>query len=232
VTRRHANEGSHGASLAPLRQSAAVLMIERLRLFTDAVFAIIMTLLALEIRVPDGALLNSTQGVLDALGDMLPRLGSYAISFFVVAMLWRAHLRRYCHLLTLSRAAVSGNLLQLLFVGLIPFATTMLNRSTNPLVVTIYALIIMANVLIAWLVWTLAIRDPARLSPEYTLAMRRESNWRSALASAVFAASAAIAWWSSEAAMYSWALLIPANRLVARLARRSRAPVPSSVAGR
>ena len=52
--------------------------LERIVFFSDAVFAIAITLLVLEIRVPDGL---SPAGLTSALGEMWPRFASYLISF-------------------------------------------------------------------------------------------------------------------------------------------------------
>jgi hypothetical protein len=63
---------------------------DRLLLFSDAVFAISATLLALDIRVPAG--LSSAQ-FLPALRDQLPAIAAYAFSFGVIGQLWLFHHR-------------------------------------------------------------------------------------------------------------------------------------------
>ena len=60
------------------------LSLERVVFFSDAVFAVVIALLALEIRVPEGH--GSDLG--RALGAMLPSIAIYAFSFFVVALYW------------------------------------------------------------------------------------------------------------------------------------------------
>ncbi|MCA9908698.1 MAG: DUF1211 domain-containing protein, partial [Anaerolineae bacterium] len=83
--------------------------LERLIFFSDAVFAIAITLLALEIRLPpstEEAL--SDQALLDALLALGPRYLAYALSFWIIGAFWIAHHRRYR---TINR--YDGRLLQL-----------------------------------------------------------------------------------------------------------------------
>jgi uncharacterized membrane protein len=197
--------------------SAEWLKMERLLLFTDAVFAIIVTLLALEIRLPDDAAIDSTQAVLHTLHQMQWKFGAYALSFAVIAMLWNVHLRRYRHVIAVNGKIVMGNMLQLMLVGLIPFVTSAIARGGNSMVVTLYAAVILANVLVSWVTWLLAVRNPAMVRADLTRAMIREGNQRATISALVFALSIAVAWWSPTVAMLSWALLIPANKVIDRM---------------
>src|ERR1700754_2056442 len=89
---------------------------ERLILFSDAVFAIIMTLLVLELRPPHSA---SWQ----ALAALWPSALSYAVSYLFLAIVWTNH----HHVLRFAPAAsprlIWGNFAHLFFVALMPFAT-------------------------------------------------------------------------------------------------------------
>lgn len=63
---------------------------ERLLLFSDAVFAIAITLLVLEIKVPE--LHHPTEeGLRQALADLLPKILGYVVSFVVVGSYWVRH---------------------------------------------------------------------------------------------------------------------------------------------
>jgi uncharacterized membrane protein len=196
------------------------LKTERLLLFTDAVFAIIVTLLALELHFPDNWPVDSSRAVLDGLLRMGGKFGSYALSFAVIALMWNAHLRRYRYVLAVNSKIVAGNLLQLMIVGLIPFATSLLARRADSMVVSLYAAIILANVLISWGTWLIAARDPSLVRPELTKELRHEGNLRSSAVAVSFAASIAIAWWSPVLAMWSWALQIPMNMIITRMVSR------------
>ncbi len=195
--------------------------MERLVLFSDAVFAILITLLALDVRLPEQA---GQADLATLLVETGPRLLSYAISFLVVAALWRVHLRRFRYLVAIDSTLVTGNTLQLLLIGLVPFSTSVLNTHLSALAVTLYAGNIVAIVAVAWLTWRHVYDHPALVSPQLTPAVRREDDRRAAVTLVVFGLSIAIAWVSPVWATLSWTLLLPANRVLARVERRRRAP--------
>jgi uncharacterized membrane protein len=197
--------------------SAETLKMERMLLFTDAVFAIIMTLLALEVRLTDGADLKTTQGVINALLAASGNLAAYALSFVVTAMIWSTHLRRYRYVTAVSGRIIAGNIIQLLMTGIIPFATSMIARSTAPMVITFYAVIMSVNVLVGWVTWRIAIADTKHLSREFTPNMRREGDFRSLSVAALFILSIPIAFKSPTLAMLTWALQIPGNIIIQRV---------------
>ena len=66
--------------------------LERIVYFSDAVFAIAITLLVLEIRVPEGL---SPTALIATLGGMWPRFASCLISFSLIGGYWRAHHRLF-----------------------------------------------------------------------------------------------------------------------------------------
>lgn len=93
---------------------------ERLTFFSDAAVAIAITLLALELPLPEGA---TSAELLRSLGDHRSEYISFLISFVVIGGHWRAHHRLF-HYVT----ALRGGLLQLTFgwllmMVLMPFAT-------------------------------------------------------------------------------------------------------------
>jgi uncharacterized membrane protein len=88
----------------------------RLESFSDAVLAIIITIMVLELHAPEGA-------TLDALGEAVPTLLAYVISFSIIATYWNNHhhlLQRAHHT---SSATMWANLFFLFWVSLIPFFT-------------------------------------------------------------------------------------------------------------
>lgn len=61
--------------------------LERLNALTDGVYAIVITLLVLDLKDPDTLGLNETQLLID-LQNHIPNFIAYAISFYMVAFLW------------------------------------------------------------------------------------------------------------------------------------------------
>ncbi|CAL9361902.1 hypothetical protein SUDANB130_00684 [Streptomyces sp. enrichment culture] len=98
---------------------------DRLLALSDGVFAIAITLLVLDIHVPQGL---DSDGFHQALGDVVPNLGAYAISFAVLAGFWRDH-RAIFHRVRLVDADVIGlTVLGLGLTALLPFPTALVSE--------------------------------------------------------------------------------------------------------
>jgi uncharacterized membrane protein len=65
--------------------------LERLIFFSDAVFAIVMTLLVLDIRVPDVPSDVAVQEVPGLVVELWPKILSYVLSFLVIGLYWIGH---------------------------------------------------------------------------------------------------------------------------------------------
>jgi uncharacterized membrane protein len=101
--------------------------LERLILFTDAVFAIAITLLAIEIKVPSlHDMINETNidtALSNRLGEMTPIFIGFFISFFVIAQYWMIHHKLFGYLDDYSPKLLWANMLFLLGVILLPFSS-------------------------------------------------------------------------------------------------------------
>jgi uncharacterized membrane protein len=96
-------------------------LLERMLLFSDAVFAIVLTLLVLELRMPPGVTeANLFEGVL----AMAPKLAAFATTFALVSVFWIAHLTITRVLVQFDWAAAWVNLLFLFTIALTPFVST------------------------------------------------------------------------------------------------------------
>ena len=117
---------------------------QRLEAFSDGVFAIVITLLILDIRIPDvqPALLGA------ALVDILPQLLTYILSFFIVGLYWHLHHQAATGVKRINGAFIWLNLVWLLFVSMLPFPTSLLGQyPLQPIPLTIYGInLILVNV--------------------------------------------------------------------------------------
>ncbi|RZK34820.1 MAG: DUF1211 domain-containing protein, partial [Hymenobacter sp.] len=96
--------------------------LERLILFTDAVFAIAITLLVIEIKVPE--LHHATEeAAMEGLQRLIPKFIGFFISFFVIAIYWVAHHRIFRFVHRLDNRLIWINLFFLLGIVLMPFTT-------------------------------------------------------------------------------------------------------------
>ena len=107
-------------------------LVERMILFTDAVFAIAITLLILEIKVPnlDYEGLTNTK-IKAAVWDQQFALIGFIISFFVIAQYWVSHHRNFAYVDNYNGKLIFLNLLFLMFIVLMPFTSALYSKYIN-----------------------------------------------------------------------------------------------------
>jgi uncharacterized membrane protein len=98
--------------------------LERMILFSDAVFAIAITILVIEIRVPEiPKELVTEQKLLESLDHLIPKFVGFLISFMIIGLYWQVHHRMFGFVVNYTRRTLWLNLFFLLAVVLMPFST-------------------------------------------------------------------------------------------------------------
>src|SRR6195952_3207775 len=131
----------------------------RLENFSDGVFAIAVTLLILNVRIPDAQNLNN-HSLNHTLVKLLPRVITFAFSFLVIGVFWVAHHRIFSFVKILDSTILWLNILYLLFVAMIPFPAAIL--SENPLLPTailFYCITLLVIALMHFVLLEYAIRN-------------------------------------------------------------------------
>ncbi|MFZ1462106.1 MAG: TMEM175 family protein [Ignavibacteria bacterium] len=100
----------------------------RMEAFSDGVFAIVVTLLVLELRVPVLPENFSTQDVLKELLRLFPKFFSFAMSFVIVAIFWVNHHQFFHSLEKTDRAMLWYNNLLLFWLSFVPFPTAFIGE--------------------------------------------------------------------------------------------------------
>jgi uncharacterized membrane protein len=185
----------------------------RLEAFSDGVIAIIITIMVLELKVPNG-------GSFTALRPLVPVLLSYVLSFVYVGIYWNNH----HHLLhaagRVSGAALWANLHLLFWLSLIPFATAWMDENhfaTAP--VAVYGgVLLMAGVAYYFLAQCLA----AVGGPDSTLRVAVGRDRKGLLSIALYVVAIALSFADPHVALGIYVLVaalwfIPDRRIEARL---------------
>ncbi len=151
--------------------------LERLVFFSDAVFAISITLLVIELKFPHLPYDASDAAFLQALADMIPQFMGFLISFFVIGAFWHGHHRAFDCARHWSPKLVMPNLFLLMAVAAMPFFTALASDYAARLVPTVAYCGWLLFVAICNL-WnnSMAISPPVAaddLDPEYAAMIRR-----------------------------------------------------------
>jgi uncharacterized membrane protein len=115
--------------------------LERMILFSDAVFAIAITLLVIELKIREipRPLVTETK-LMESLANLIPKFVGFLISFFIIGLFWTIHHRMFWYVVNYTPKLLWLNLIFLLFVVTMPFSTSfyseyIYNLLKSPLVV-------------------------------------------------------------------------------------------------
>jgi uncharacterized membrane protein len=98
----------------------------RLEAFSDGVFAIAITLLVLEIRLPPAGEIEHAGGLATALGALWPSYAGYVVSFVTVGIMWANHHEVIRLMARVDHGLMVWNLLLLLAISFTPFPTAVM----------------------------------------------------------------------------------------------------------
>ena len=135
-------------------------------MFSDGVFAIAITLLILEIKVPPGESIHSVNDLVNALVHLWPSYFAFFYSFGGILIQWIVHHNTFNHLNTTSRSFLYTNAFLLFTIVFFPFPTALLAEYINteyamPAIV-FYGIASVINSL-AWFLFIRSINKPKRL---------------------------------------------------------------------
>lgn len=146
--------------------------LERLVFFSDAVIAIVITLLVLEIEVPHLPYGAPSHEWWMALGELWPSFFAFVLSFAVIGRFWLTHHQLFGRVRRYHDKLVRPNFLFLLAVAIMPFATALLANGLGSFVpAVVYDAALMATGFAGWnlnrCINVLGIADPPRDAEKY-----------------------------------------------------------------
>ena len=179
----------------------------RLEAFSDGVIAIAITLLSLEIRLPEDL------SLLDGLSSLWPGYVGFVLSFLLIGQVWLNHHAIFQRIRYVDQWVLVWNLLLLLDVAFLPFATTVLTRALKTggearAGAVFYGLVMMFGGFFFNGLWQAAIRDRRCLRPGVPDAVVRAMTRRFAMGPALYAIAAAVSMVSAWLSVTTYLLLI------------------------
>jgi uncharacterized membrane protein len=195
---------------------AGHLEYDRVLFFSDAVFAIAITLLVVDLRVPD-VVLNPGHQLYAARFRIL----GFAISFLVIGLFWMGHHRLFRYITALDRPIIFLNLLFLGTIAFLPYPTSLLFASSTkqPAATVFYAACVAGAGLVELVVWLYAIWTKGLVPASVSPAIRRAEIAQLLPTPIVFVLSIPVAFAAPGVAPFTWILLLPIGRLLPRVMR-------------
>jgi uncharacterized membrane protein len=165
--------------------------LERLILFSDAVFAIAITLLVIEIKIPsfkEGELLTENT-LLHKLAELIPKFIGFLVSFLLIGQYWIVHHRMFGYVINFTDRLIWLNIFFLFSVALMPFSTGFYSEyvMTNTMTpVIFYTVNIAALGLINFFMWRYISNPKRNLSENLSRPMATFFSSRALAVPAIF----------------------------------------------
>lgn len=170
--------------------------IERMILFTDAVFAIAITLLIIEIKAPEIHHGMTFTNMVDQLLNLTPKFIGFIISFFVIAIYWRSHHRMFSFIKDYDDKLIWLNFFFLFSIILMPFSSAYYSDNTMySLPFWFYSLNIAFTGLLNYAMLGYIIKHKGRISDGFDdIKARQLARWRTLIVPVIFLFGAILDW--------------------------------------
>jgi uncharacterized membrane protein len=185
----------------------------RLEAFTDGVIAILITIMVLELKIPDGT-------GWEALRPLGPAFSSYALSFVFLGIYWNNHHHMFQAARQINGKILWANLHLLFWLSLTPFVTDWMGRShLEPLPTALYGVVLFFAAIAYWILQNAII---AAEGPHSTLAVAVGQDVKGKISPMIYLAAIGFAFvngWVSACLYAAVALmwLVPDRRIESRL---------------
>jgi uncharacterized membrane protein len=211
----------------PYARRGMALEFDRFAFFSDAVYAIALTLLVVGIAVPTVEDIHSSREMWDVLVDLRAEFVSFFVGFAVIGRYWLAHHRFVAVLAAVDTRLMALNLVYLAFIAFLPFPTALVGRyEQNAVAFAFFAGILSCVSALETMLFVTAERR-GLLVATVPRDVYRFGVVASTLPVVVFVLSIPLAAaTNSTVALLSWVLIWPLEWMLDRLAPERSSPWP------
>lgn len=201
----------------------------RLEALTDGIFAVAMTLLVIELKLPAWLHPESSLDLLRVLVELIPKVIGWIISFFVLAIFWFGQSRAFHFVKQVNGPLTALNLLLLGFASFMPFASAISGEMPRLIGGQILYSFGMSQLAVgAWLVWRYLHRHPELCNPAMSLGTYREARFRTMMLIAISAVAVLVASVIPTAGNAAFMLMMPVGWIGRIIKDRADGPPETS----
>jgi uncharacterized membrane protein len=203
-----------------VKEEKTFMRLERINGFSDAVFAVAITLLILTIDVP---VVSDASELGSELSALWPKFLGFLISFAIIGFFWVAHHLIFNYLEQLTPGLLWLNLFFLLFIVILPFSTELMSEynSSNTALMFYNSNMALASLLL-FLLWLYMSHDNRLIDEDFDPALRKHILLIYFNMTIIFLISVAVAAVNAVASQYVYMLLIPNSFVLERLHRKEK----------
>jgi uncharacterized membrane protein len=199
----------------------------RIEALIDGIFAVALTLLVLDIKLPEGVAYATNGELWSRLVQLERHFAIYAISFVVIGIYWVAHHVQFHYVRYTDRRLIWINMLFLLLISFLPFATDLVGDHEDLILpCEIYGIALLLLSALSYIHLRYLSRHPYLATPELTPVAVTLLKRRVALFAIVPALSMAIAFLNTRLALVAYLLILTAHFLPGRIDEQLRTLSP------
>ena len=190
----------------------------RMEALIDGIFAVALTLLVLDIKLPEGVTYSSNQDLWNHLVQLERHFAIYAISFVVIGIYWVAHHVQFHYVRYTDRRLIWINMIFLLLISFLPFATDLVgDHEELVLPCEIYGVTLLLLSGLSYVHLRYLYRHPYLATPELNSVAVKLLKRRMALFTIIPILSMALAFYNTRLALFVYLLIATAHFLPSRL---------------
>lgn len=204
----------------------------RLDALTDGIFAVAMTLLVIELKLPEGLHPERSLELLQALVNLIPKFIGWIISFLVLAMFWWGQSRALHFVKHVDGPLTMYNLLLLAFASFLPFVSAITGEMGGLLGAQIvYSSVMFLMAVSALQIWRYLYRHPELCDPPMPLGAYREARFRVSMLMVISVVAVLIARRVPHAGNAAFMLMMPAGWISGMIRRRAERAIEAGRKG-